>query len=293
MIDGDKTVWWDEYRLRRKDGSYAFVHDRGFVIRDGAGKAVRMVGGISDVTRRKEAEEKLERSRRQLRAYSAQLRSLREEERTRISRELHDELGQLLTGLKMDLRWIEKRIADTNDRALNPVLDKIVEAGTLADSTIATVQRVASDLRPGSLDNLGLAVALRQEADRFQERSGIRCQAECPEDWPELPGEAATATFRIFQEALTNAARHAGAASVKAECFIEQGHLRLRVTDDGKGMPPEALDDPKSLGLLGMKERAESLGGEIDFRRGPERGTVVEMRIPLNHAAPAEGRGHS
>jgi PAS domain S-box-containing protein len=129
VIAGTATLWADDYRFRCRDGHYAFVQDRGFVIRDADGHAVRMVGGMTDITRRKEAEQRLERSRRQLRALSARLESLREEERTRIAREIHDELGQLLTALKMDLRWMEKRLSSgENNPALNPILDKLVES---------------------------------------------------------------------------------------------------------------------------------------------------------------------
>jgi two-component system sensor histidine kinase UhpB len=280
-IDGTASFWADEYRFRCRDGHYAFVLDRGFLIRDAEGRAVRMVGGMTDITRRKEAEQRLEGSRRQLRALSARLESLREEERTRIAREIHDQLGQLLTALKMDLRWMEKRLSSgENNPALNPILDKLVEAGELADSTIVAVQKISSELRPGTLDNLGLPAALEYEAGRFQERTGIACVVTVRDPPPVLSPDAATAIFRIFQEALTNVARHAEATEVRCDFLPEDGQLVLRIEDNGKGISPEALANPRSLGLLGMQERAAVLGGEVRIEPGAARGTRMTLRLP-------------
>lgn len=279
-IDGTAANWADDYRFRCRDGRYAFVQDRGFIIRDADNRAVRMVGGMTDITQRKEAQQRLERSRRQLRALSVRLETLREEERTRIAREIHDELGQLLTALKMDLRWMEKRLTAGNIPALNPVLDKLVEAGELADTTITTVQKIASELRPGTLDNLGLVPALRHEAGRFQERTGITCAITLPDPPPALSRDAATAVFRIFQEALTNVARHAQASEVRCAFLLEGDQVVLRIEDNGRGISPDALADPKSLGLLGMQERADVLGGELRFEPSSPRGTRVTLRLP-------------
>lgn len=286
VIESGGEVWRDEYRFQRKDGSYAHVVDRGFVIHDAAGKSVRMVGGMSDITARKDAEEKLDRSHRQLRALSAKLQNLREEERSRIAREIHDELGQMLTGLKMDLRWIERRLSQSTDATLNPLLDKVVEAGELADATINSVQRISSDLRPGVLDNLGLVAAVRQEAARFQERTGVTCRLTCPEESPSLPRDTTTAAFRIFQEALTNVTRHAQASDVSVELDLEGAELSLDITDNGRGIQPADLEDPKSLGLLGMKERAQILDGELTVTPRPGGGTLVHLRLPLPAATP-------
>ena len=281
VIDSGGEAWSGEYRFRRKDGTYAHIVDRGYVIRL-EGKPVRMVGGMSDISARKETEDELRNSRHQLRALSARLESLREEERTRIAREIHDELGQMLTGLKMDLRWIEKKVGEIEGHpALNPIIDKAVEAGELADQTITAVQRIASELRPGVLDQLGLFPALKHEAQRFQKRAGIVCHLELPSRQPVLPAQVATAVFRIFQETLTNVARHAEATEVRVT-FREEGSLViLEVADNGRGMPEDALGSPKALGLLSMKERAAVLGGDVQFQGGPGRGTTVTLRLPL------------
>ena len=278
---GGGRTWSGFYRFRRKDGSYATVMDRGFILRDAAGKPVRVVGGISDVTERRQAEQALESSRRQLRGLSARLQSVREEERAKVSREIHDELGQVLTALKINLDWLERKLGvRDNDPSLNPLLDRVVESAEITDSAISSVQKIAAELRPNSLDNLGLAAALEHEAQRFQQRTSIACQVKLPEGELDLPAEAATAVFRIFQEALTNVARHAQATEVHAVVQAEDGHVVLLVEDNGRGIRPEALFDKKSLGLLGMRERAAVLGGEVVIAPLQPKGTRVTLRLP-------------
>jgi signal transduction histidine kinase len=221
------------------------------------------------------------RAEQQLRALLVRLESLREEERTRIAQEVHDELGQTLTALKMDLRWAEKHLGQEPSPTLNPVLDRIVEASELADATLDSVKRIAGELRPGVLEDLGLAAALRQEAQRFQERAGVGCRLQLPDSLPAMPTEVATAVFRIFQEALTNVGRHAESTEVEVELVQEGEEVVLRVADNGKGIRASVLDDAKSLGLLGMRERAESLGGQLTVQPGSPRGTVVKLTLPV------------
>lgn len=212
---------------------------------------------------------------------STRVESLREADRTRISRELHDQLGQGLTGLKLDLRWIENRIEVREDRSLNPVTDRLVEAQEQVDTLIASVQRISTDLRPDALDNLGLPDALKEEAERFLMRTGVLCDVTVDEAAEEIPPETATAAFRIFQEALTNITRHAQATRVTVSCHIGRGFLELRIADDGKGIDPGVIGDTKSLGLLGMRERAGLLGGELVIAPGENGGTMVKARLPL------------
>lgn len=281
VIDGGGERWWDEYRFRRRDGTYADVFDRGYVIRDAAGQAVRMVGGITDVTRRKAAEHEILNSRQLLRDLSLRLESLREAEHTRISRQIHDELGQLLTGLKMDLRWIQRRLEAQTDPAFAPLLEKVMDAGELVDQCMRSVQDISAELRPAILDELGLPAALRNEAGRLQERTSIACTVQLPDPSPEVPAEQATVMFRITREALTNIVRHAGATAVTIALAEEPTAFLLTVTDNGRGIQTSELDDPKSLGLLGMKERAAPLGGQVGFAAGPGgRGTTVTLRLP-------------
>ena len=213
---------------------------------------------------------------------STRVESLREADRTRISRELHDQLGQGLTGLKLDLRWIENRIEVREDRDLNPVTDRLVEAQDQVDALISSVQRISTDLRPDALDNLGLPDALKEEAERFLLRTGVLCDVTVDEAAEEIPPETATAAFRIFQEALTNITRHAQATRVTVSCGIRGGLLDLTIADDGKGIDPASIEDTKSLGLLGMRERAGLLGGELVIAPGENGGTMVKARLPLS-----------
>ena len=199
----------------------------------------------------------------------AQLQRAREEERIRISLQIHDELGQLLTGLKMDGRWVERKLSEPSWPAtLNPLLDRVVAASEAADASIA------AELRPGALDKLGLAAALTQEARQFQERSGVKCAVVGTEPDPALRKEAANESFYICQEALTNVARHAQAAHVEIRLQTEGDAFVLEVRDDGVGMAETHLTAPHSLGLIGMRERALQCGGEISFERNEPNGTV-------------------
>lgn len=224
----------------------------------------------------------IETSREKFHKLSSRIQTLREEERTRISREIHDELGQLLTSIKMELRLLENRISNREDPAMNPAIDKLVEISELVDGTISSVQRIATGLRPSSLDHLGLGTALLDEAAQFSLRSGIHCSivvVDCPDT---LPREITTTAFRIFQEALTNVVRHAGARSIDARLSVDHNVLKLSIHDDGKGIDPKLIEDPRSLGLIGMLERAVHVGGNVTFTPSPERkGTDVVFTVPL------------
>jgi signal transduction histidine kinase len=214
------------------------------------------------------------------RSLCSRIEALREADRTRISRELHDQLGQALTGLKMDLRWVEGRLEAVNDRALNPLTDRLVEVQDQIDGLIGTVRRIAADLRPEALDHLGLTEAIREEAARFTARTGERCDVEITGLPEAIPPEVTTAAFRIFQEALTNVARHAGATWVKVACHDEGDTLEITITDDGKGIPEGDDARSESLGLLGMRERAELLGGRLQVTSPPSGGTRVTAWLP-------------
>jgi two-component system sensor histidine kinase UhpB len=280
-IDSGGRTWTGHYRFRRRDGGYATVLDHGYILHSADGQPVRVVGGIRDISARRKAEEALKNSRLRLRALSARLQSAREEERASVAREIHDELGQLLTAIKLNLDWLERKIGEReHDRSLNPLLDRVVESGEMIESAILSVQRISTDLRPGLLDHLGLAAALRQEAHRFEKRTGIACALQLPPEPLALPREAATAIFRIFQEALTNVARHAQATEVRVALEADPKQVFLRVEDNGRGIRPEAVADSRSLGLLGMQERATVLGGELGIEPIPPHGSRVTLRLP-------------
>lgn len=220
-------------------------------------------------------------ARQRFRNLSSRIQNLREEERTRISREIHDELGQFLTGIKMQLRLLEDQLGGRDDRSLNPAIDELVETAGMIDDAIESVRRIASGLRPLALDHLGLTVALDEEAEQFSHRSGLECHLAVGVMGTPLPPAVETAAFRIFQESLTNVARHAKARRVDAGCAIREGNLILTIRDDGVGMDPALIEDPASLGLIGMMERATDLGGGLGFNSAPGQGTEVILTIPL------------
>jgi signal transduction histidine kinase len=240
-------------------------------------------------SQRRRAEEQLRQSHEQLRALSVYLQSVREEERTRIAREVHDELGQALTSCKLDLSWIASRLP----RQLKPLLDKTRQLSEHIDSTIQTVRRISSELRPGVLDYLGLGAALEWQANEFQNRTGIKCdvQAHLPDQT--LAQELNTTFFRIFQETLTNIIRHAGATLVSVNLKQSDGRIILQVRDNGRGISETEMINPSSMGLLGMRERAALLGGDFKIARLPRaRGTQVTVSIPVLAAAEDQTPNH-
>jgi PAS domain S-box-containing protein len=236
----------------------------------------------TEISERARAEEQLRASRDQLRALAARLQSVREEERTSIAREIHDELGQACTAIKMDLALIG-RMATKRQTRLRAKAKSAIE---LVDGMIVTLRRIASDLRPRTLDDLGLTAALEWQAQEFESRTGMRCRVTLPQDPLVLDSERSTAIFRIFQESLTNVARHAKATRVQARLEREVNQLIFEVRDNGRGFAPEEARARKSLGLVGMQERALLLNGELKLEGVPGAGTTMTLRIPLPPANP-------
>jgi signal transduction histidine kinase len=230
-----------------------------------------------------DAEEKFRRSHAQLRALTGHLQFVREEERTRISREVHDELGQALTGLKLDLSWLYGKLAG------NRVLQKKIRAmSAQASETILAVRRIATELRPGVLDSLGLAAAIEWQAADFQERTGIRCVVKMAVKEAIWDREFSTVCFRIFQETLTNIIRHAEATRVLVSMTQAGSELTLTVTDNGRGISEKEVSDARSIGLAGMRERVAQVGGVVLIVGQPKRGTTVTMRVPIQEAMASE-----
>jgi PAS domain S-box-containing protein len=236
---------------------------------------------VRDNTERKRAQDEVASSHSMLRALAAHLQSIREDERARIAREVHDELGQALTGIKMDIAWITARLPDGE----KPVRERVKSMSALVDGTIQTVRKIATELRPGVLDNLGLVAALEWQAGEFQARTGIACSLDAQFDDRGLGQERRTAVFRILQETLTNVARHSKASAVTVTLKESAGQLVMEIKDNGQGMTAERISNSKSLGLLGMKERALILGGELQIASAPGQGTAVTVRVPLTEAA--------
>jgi PAS domain S-box-containing protein len=231
----------------------------------------------TEVAERQRAEEQLRASLDQLRALTARLQTVREEERTSISREIHDELGQACTAIKMDLALIGRRLTKRQTQ----LRSKVDSAIQLVDSTIATLRRIASELRPRTLDDLGLPAALESQAQDFESRTGIRCTVALPQELFTLDADTSTAIFRIFQESLTNVARHAQATRVEARLEQDDNRILFQVFDNGRGFDPEEAKTRRSLGLVGMQERALLLNGNLKIEGLPGAGTTMTLTIPL------------
>ncbi len=237
---------------------------------------------------RHRAEDELLRSHEQLRALSVYLQYVREDERIRISRQVHDELGQALTGLKMDLYWLATRVP----KQLKSVQKKTKTMSAHIDTTIQTVRRISTELRPGILDDLGLMAALEWHAQEFQARTRIQCVVKSELNEAILDRDLNTAFFRIFQETLTNIIRHAQASRVTVHLKKSGRNLVLEVRDNGRGISESEITNTKSIGLLGMRERAALLGGKVLIEGHPGQGTTVLVIIPITGAKDFEARYH-
>ena len=235
-----------------------------------------------DVSEQRLAAQQAIEHRQALRLLLQRLQRAQEDERVRVAREVHDELGQMLTGLKMDLRWIERRLTEPGLLASQqPLLDRTVAASALVEQTIATVQELSAELRPGALDQLGLGAALAQRARQFQQRTGVQCTTVGADALPPLPAAMATELFYIAQEALTNVARHAQARQVEIRLRVQDAVVWLEIEDDGVGIGPAVLAAPEALGLLGMRERALLSGGTVQIDVVLPHGTCVRVRVPM------------
>jgi PAS domain S-box-containing protein len=270
-----------EYRVVRHDGEIRFVHSQGSAIQDQSGRPRRTFGAVQDVTEIKRTEERLKATSAQLRALSARLQSAREEEGSRIAREIHDELGATLTSLRWELEAIKKTLSEPGEAL--PAADlraKLEVMFGLIDAMVDMVRGIASDLRPVVLDVLGLEEAIEWQAQQFQDRTGIVVVCHAPDDDVDVSPEQSIAVFRIFQEALTNILRHAYATRVDVTIAMEAEAYVLIVKDNGRGITEGEKYGQSSIGLLGMRERAHLLGGEIEITGIRGEGTTVTVRLP-------------
>ena len=282
-----RTGRWEGALVHRKrDGTRLVVASQQIIYHDLAGHPIRILEANADITERQRAEAELNQSQEQLRALADRLVRAREEEATRIARELHDQFGRYLTTIKMDVRSIERDLAGEITSEVGRVLrDKAQTIGQTVDETVQTVRAIATQLRPGLLDDLGLAAAIEWQAGDFQKRSGISCSLTLTGEDPPVGRDQATALFRIFQEILTNVARHAQAAKIWVHLEEEHDAIVLEVEDDGVGISQAQLKEHRSLGLLGMRERALAFGGTVEIAGAPGQGTIVTVRMPLSKAA--------
>lgn len=321
LIEEKGNVAGFESEIYRRDGAMIWITENALAVRDENGELVGFQGTTIDITARKRAEadlreaqaeleekvvnrtaqlaetnevlrgEIVERQRvedalrageRQLRDLTAYLQSVREEERKYLARELHDELGQQLTALKMDLSWLAEKSAAQNNQARLAVSEKAKAMIDAVDGAMNATRRIVGELRPAALDELGLEAAVEWLAQDFQKRTGIICKLETDFDERELNQNLTTTMFRIVQECLTNIVRHASATRANVVLKKADGDLLLEVEDDGRGINETEASDARSFGILGMRERALLLGGTIEIeRRDEKQGTRVVVRIPL------------
>lgn len=260
----------------KKDGTMidveVFAHDL-----DYDQKKVRLVL-VNDVTEKKKATAALNESLENIRQLTDYIQNIREEERTHIAREIHDELGQQLTVLKMDVSWLGKKLNTADNE---PARQKLKNLADMLDGTVKTVRRISSELRPSLLDDLGLVAAMDWHLREFEKRSGVKVLFNEPAHELTMPETIKTGLFRIFQESLTNVARHAEAKQVKVELSERDGHFILQIGDDGKGFDKLQADNKRTLGILGMKERTVMMGGNYEICSEPGRGTTVIISVPV------------
>ncbi|MCX6291473.1 MAG: PAS domain S-box protein, partial [Bacteroidetes bacterium] len=266
---------WEMSQLTRS-GCTIWVSETGTALPDEHGNYLVMVV-CENVTERKKTEEELHQMNEQLRYLSSHLQSIREEERANIAREIHDELGQQLTGLKMDASWLNKKIP-AEDKISH---DKIKDMISLLDETVKTVRRISTELRPSILDDLGLVDALDWQSSEFEKRTGIHCRFKSTSAEMQLDKNLSTGIFRVYQETLTNIARHAEATEIKTFFELSDQHAILMIRDNGKGFDEAEIKNKHTLGLTGMKERAIMFGGKLTIESSKGKGTAILLRVPL------------
>jgi PAS domain S-box-containing protein len=271
-----------DYRIVLPSGSIRHIHDVVYPVTNEAGQVLERYGVVMDVTESKLAEQERQRSYDQLRALTARLQDAREEERKKVAREIHDELGQALTSIKIDLSALayESPAAPPQAKEIESILNVV-------DQTIKAVRRISTELRPWILDDLGLIAAVEWAAEEFEARTGTKCHLELSESASVIGADRATPVFRILQETLTNVARHANATCVQVRMFREAAALILEVRDNGRGITKEQVSAPESLGVRGMRERALLLEGELVIDGVSGQGTSVRVRIPIADPASA------
>lgn len=264
--------------VRRRDGQTSWGIFSAIPMRDPkSGTLSGTMVTFIDITEQKRTEVELENSRQQLRDLSTHLQTILEEERTRLSREIHDELGQQLTILKMELAWLRKQLP----RKENLLRQRTQSMTKLVDATIRGVRKISAEMRPVVLDDLGLTAAMEWQVEEFKNRTGLRCQFTARPEEITLDRDRSTTVFRIFQETLTNIIRHAHADEIQVRLEKVEDHLCLEVRDNGRGITEGQIANSKSLGLLGIRERARLWGGTVNIQGAPGKGTTLSVQIPL------------
>jgi len=281
VINSNESNWSDEYRFLKANGKYAFVRDKGVIVRDENGKAMRMIGAMQDITLAKQeeqqlksAEEELRQKNDELKQLSVYLKNVREEERKYIAREVHDELGQLASALKIDIDWLDIKNVAIDDIGKM----RMTHATKTIEILISSIRKIASSLRPSILDDFGLNAAIEWQCREFQNLNSIQCIFETDFDDHDLPMETKTELFRMTQESLTNVMRHSNASHVMVQLTEDDENMFLKIRDDGRGF--DTTIKKNTLGLIGLRERAVSINGQLSIESKPGKGTIVSVVIP-------------
>jgi len=280
---GSKIHWLADYKIKTRSGEVRWLNDTAVQIKDQRGNIIGSLGVLQDITERREAEEKIKKSREELRALSAYLQTVREEERKHLAREMHDEVGQILTSIKMNLALM-KRASETKTRKSEiNISEEIISMSKLVDSAVTSIRKIITELRPELLDKLGLISAIEWCLEDFGIKTKIKCKLE--NDFEELALEQNTelTIFRIIQESLTNISKHAKAKHVKIKIKKISKNIAVEISDDGKGITPQELKGEKSFGLLGMSERARLINAKFEIIGKEGKGTTVRLVIPDIH----------
>jgi signal transduction histidine kinase len=281
LMQDQDIVTGFEVLVYRKNGGFIWVSENVRTVRDPVGVLIGYEGTVENITERKLAEKRLQDTLDQVRMLSGRVATVQEEERTRIARELHDELGVGLTCLKIDLSRLQTIMREGEvSKSRKKVGDKLRSMIEQVDTTIVSVQRLVTELRPAILDDLGLVAAIEWQCQDFQKRTSIPCTCVTKADDIAIQPEWATALFRICQEALTNTMRHAQATAVTVKLKSRSDCLELVVADNGVGISETKVSDRRSMGLLGMKERVVLFGGTLTIQSHPGRGTTITARLP-------------
>lgn len=287
VLSGEEYVEYDADKVR-PDGTSVpcIVSATPFNRPDGS--IVGIVEDFKDISERKRAERDLKETGERLRELAAHLQGIREEERSRIAREIHDELGQVLTALSLDVRWLHKRLPEER----GDLQEKARRMSELITTTVGSVSRICSELRPAILDDVGLSAAIEWQAGEFSSRTGIVCSIETEPPQIKLSEELSVAIFRIFQETLTNIVRHAQATEVEVELRLTPREFSMRVCDDGVGMEHTEPHKLNSFGLLGVRERVHGFGGEMTLSTGDLGGACLNVVIPEPELPAGNGKLH-
>ena len=271
------AVWLTVDYLSIRSYSSDIIYLWNALVRLGFFMTVVYLISIEEVYERKKAQDELSVSTKKLKELTVRLQTIREEENTAIAREIHDELGQALTAIKIDVAWLGKRYS--NDSIL---VEGLMNVSNTIDDTIKSVRKISTRLRPRLLDELGLIPAIEWQVKDFQKRTGIECKMNLPEEELQLDKSISSPIFRIFQEAMTNIARHSKATEVDLDMNIDKNNnLNIIVKDDGIGLPENYLNKEHSLGIVGMLERANSINGSLEIKQNIPKGTEVSVKVPL------------